>query len=371
MSHRSFDELPDLIEQELAEHHRVVLIYFDAFGWRFLERHADHPLFARAEVERWSSCFPSTTTVHTTTIHSGLPVGEHGLYEWNVFEPSLNRLVTPLWMCFAGDERPGTLLDAGMTVHDLYPKETLYRRLRPAASHVAVPAAIAHSPTSLALLQEATVHPFEEKDEGLARLCAALAAEERAYGTIYFGDADGLMHVVGPDAPEVAALMEATLSSIAAAPWPEGTLVLLTADHGMEGISPERSTYVNVVWPELGDALVIGADGKPLAPAGSCRDLFLHVLPDRLDEVAARLSGLLADTADVRRVDELLAEGRFGPNVTEALTSRLANLVVLPAPGEATYWLEPGRFEQRFHGQHGGLTPNEMEIPLVRWVAGA
>jgi len=366
---RCFDELPGLIEEKLGEHERVALIYFDAFGWRFLERHADHPLFAGADVERWSSRFPSTTTVHSTTIHSGLPLGEHGLYEWNVLEPRLNRLVTPLWFSFAGDDRPGTLVDAGFTAHDLFPEQTLYRRLLPLPSHVVMPSGIARSQTSKVLLQPASVHPFDENREGLARLCSALAGEERAYGTIYFGDADALMHMTGPDAPEVAALMEEHLSAIAEAPWPEGTLVMLTADHGMEGISPERSTYVNVVWPELGEHLEVGADGKPLAPAGSCRDLFLHVLPERLDEVEARLGELLAGVADVRTVDALLDEGLFGPNVTEALTSRLANLVVLPAPGEAAYWLEPGRFEQHFHGQHGGLSANEMQIPLVRWTA--
>ena len=367
---RRFDELPGLVEEKLGEHARVALVYFDAFGWRFLERHADHPLFSGAEVERWSSCFPSTTTVHSTTIHSGLPLGEHGLYEWNVFEPRLNRLVTPLWFCFTGDERPGTLFDAGLTAHDLFPDQTLYRRLLPLPSHVAMPAGIARSATSKQLLQPATVHPFGDNAEGLARLCGALAAEERAYGTIYFGDADALMHMAGPDAPEVAALMESTLSAIEAAPWPEGTLVLLTADHGMEGISPERTTYVNVAWPELEQHMAMGADGKPLAPAGSCRDLFLHVLPDRLDEAEARLAELLDGVAEVRAVKALLDEGLFGSNVTEALTSRLANLVVLPAPGQAAYWLEPGRFEQTFLGQHGGLSANEMEIPLVSWIAG-
>ncbi len=85
----------------------------------------------------------------------------------------------------------------------------------------------------------------------------------------------------------------------------------------------------------------------------------------------ARLAELLAGVAEVRTVDALLREGLFGANVTEALTSRLANLVVLPAPGEAAYWLEPGVFEQRFLGQHGGLSDNEMAIPLVSWVAGA
>ena len=112
-----------------------------------------------------------------------------------------------------------------------------------------------------------------------------------------------------------------------------------------------------------------GADGKPLAPAGSSRDLFLHVLPERLDEAAAGLAARLEGRADVERVDDLVAAGAFGPVVTEALRERLANLVVLPHEGEAAYWLEPGHFEQGFHGQHGGLSPREMEIPLLSWPA--
>ena len=78
---RSFADLPGLVEKLLARHDRVALVYFDAFGWRFFERHGEHALFRNAEAEKWESQFPSTTTAHTTTIHTGLPVGEHGLYE--------------------------------------------------------------------------------------------------------------------------------------------------------------------------------------------------------------------------------------------------------------------------------------------------
>ncbi len=38
---------------------------------------------------------------------------------------------------------------------------------------------------------------------------------------------------------------------------------------------------------------------------------------------------------------------------------------MLPLHGQSVYWHEPGRFEQRFLGQHGGLSPDEMDIPLV------
>jgi len=360
---RSFADLPGLVEKLLARHDRVALVYFDAFGWRFFERHGEHALFRNAEAEKWESQFPSTTTAHTTTIHTGLPVGEHGLYEWHVYEPRLDRLITPLWFCFAGDDRHDTLLAAGLRPEDVFPFPTLYERLG-VPCHVEMPASFAWSPPNSRLLSGADVYGFGLPAHGLGRLARALAGEERAYGTIYLPALDALMHAEGPESPGAAPVIEATLTAIATARWAEGTCVLLTADHGMAAISPERTSYVNVVWPELSRHLEHGADGEPLAPAGSARDLFLHVVPERLDDVRVELSRRLEGKADVRRVDD----GLFA-DVGAALRERLANLVVLPHEGEAAYWLDPPRFEQRFRGQHGGLTANEMEIPLVSWIA--
>jgi Type I phosphodiesterase / nucleotide pyrophosphatase len=366
---RCFDTLPARIEALLAEHARVVLVYFDAFAWRFFERHSGHSLFRDAEAERWTSQFPSTTAVHSTTINTGLPVGLHGLYEWFVYEPKLNRLITPLPFSLAGDAEPDTLLEAGLEPADVFPFETVYRRLA-VPSFTAAPALISFSTATRRLTDGATPVPFDEPEDGMRLLAEAMAGEERAYGTIYLPRLDALMHIEGPDADSVDPEIEATLAGLEAAPWPEGTFVLLTADHGCAAVSPERTTYVNVAWPELAGHLAQGADGKPLAPAGSARDLFLHVLPDRLDEVADRLARLLEGKADVERTDALVEAGVFGPEVSDALRVRLANLVVLPYEREAVYWLEAGRFEQKFLGQHGGLSSDEMDIPLVSWTAG-
>jgi Type I phosphodiesterase / nucleotide pyrophosphatase len=363
-----FAGLPARVEALLAEHDRVALVYFDAFGWRFLERHGDHPLLRDADVAKLTSQFPSTTAAHTTTLHTGLPVGEHGVYEWNLYEPRLDRLITPLWFCFAGERERDTLLAAGLSAADVFPSATLYERLS-VPCHAVFPTAYAFSTPNTSLCAGAAVHAYRSTAEGLGLLAAALAGEERGYGTIHLPDLDLLMHGEGPAADAVAPLIEATLTAVRETPWPDGTCVLLTADHGMAAISPERTAYVNVLWPELADHLERGADGKPLAPAGSARDLFLHVRPDRLDEVAGRLGELLDGKADVERVDELVGGGIFGPSVGDRLRARLANLVVLPRPGEAAWWLEAGRFEQRFRGQHGGLSPDEMEIPLVTFVA--
>src|SRR4051795_12942538 len=114
---------------------RVVLVLLDAFGWRFFDRYADdHPLLRRfladGTVAKLTSQFPSTTVAHVTTLHTGRPVTEHGLYEWNLYDPGLNALVTPLLFSFAGDGVPDTLRRAGVDPRRLYPTETHYRRLR-------------------------------------------------------------------------------------------------------------------------------------------------------------------------------------------------------------------------------------------------
>jgi len=388
---RCFDALPATIERLLTgageglrlgapvlerRYDHLVLVYLDGFGLRFAGRHADHPLLRGADlVEPLTSQFPSTTVVHTTTIHSGLPVGEHGLYEWFVYDPGLDRVIAPLPFSFAGDSR-NTLLAAGVTAGDVYPAESMYVRLAAAGvgSHVAHPVPIAGTPPTRWLTRGATVHGFETAADGLAAIGAALAREERGYGVVYLSEVDALMHVVGPDDPSVADAFEVALSAVDAAArggaFPPETLVLVTADHGMAAISPERTTYLNIAWPELAELVQLGADGRPLAPAGSCRDLFLHVRPGRVDEVAGRLGELLDGVADVHLVEELVAAGAFGREISEPLRRRLADVVCLPHPGEAVYWFERGRFEQRFLGQHGGMSADELEIPLVALVTG-
>ncbi len=384
---RCFDQLPGTVEwlltgaigsttldeQLLLERfERVVFVYFDAFGWAFLDRHADHPLFARARSDgllvQLTAQFPSTTTAQVTTIHSGLPVADHGLYEWHVYEPSLDRLITPLLFSFAGDGIRGTLLGE-IDPDELFPTDSIYARLAESGirSTVVLPAAIAGSAPNIALLRGTDVLPFTTAKDGLAVAAEALAGGA-AYAHVYLDELDSLMHAVGTDDPAVDVLTRTTLDDVHRATFPSGTLVLLTADHGMSPVDPDRTVYVNELWPELAAQLETGADGKPLAPAGSCRDLFLHARDGEVEAVCTGLAERLDGVADVVPVVELIEAGIFA-EPSPRLSARLANVVVLPRYGEAVYWHEPGRFVQRLFGQHGGLSPQEMEIPLVAWVA--
>jgi hypothetical protein len=386
---RCFDQLPPTVEHlltgdarigtPLAEPFlgeradRVVLVYLDAFGWSFFEQLTEHALVRRARtdglVAQLTSQFPSTTTAHVATIHSGLPLAEHGLYEWHQLEPGLNRLITPLLFCFAGDKRRDSLVGF-LDPADLYPASGLYERLAAAgiASSTVHPEEVNGSTASSVLLENVQGLAYTSVGNAYELAAQAVAAAERAYVVIYLPHVDSLMHELGPDDPAALDTFDAMLSMLAETPFPKGTLVLLTSDHGMTAVDPDRTVYVNELWPELPGLLAKGADGKPLAPAGSCRDLFLHVQPGELERVQEGLAARLDGTAAVLTTEELIEAGAIAAP-GERLRARLADLVVLPRVGEAVYWHERGRFVQHLRGQHGGLSPQEMEIPLVAWRA--
>jgi hypothetical protein len=377
--------LPPSLLSGLAERYdRVAFVYFDAFGYDVALRHRDHPLLERAAAEgvfaRITSQFPSTTTVHMTTVHTGLPVGEHGLYEWFVFEPGLERLIAPLPFVFAGDTHEP--LPDDFTADRIYPPTTLYQVLAESAisSAVAGPAGVAGSPTSAALVRGSTRQiGFLDVGDGLAQLAATLAElPAPAYGFAYIDLLDTLLHKVGPLQPadtgvdaEVTRVLDAIERRLLEQ-LPDGTLVLLSADHGMSPVFPPQTIYLNEGphADEIVSHLRSEPDGHPLAPAGSCRDLFLHAEPGHVDDLVAVLAQELGSRAEVRRAEELIDAGLFGANPSALLLDRLGDVVVLPELGEAVYWHTPGRFLQTLWGQHGGLTPQEMEIPLVALAAG-
>ena len=94
--------------------------------------------------------------------------------------------------------------------------------------------------------------------------------------------------------------------------------------------------------------------------------MFLYIQPGLIDEAQRWLEARLDGRAVVARVADLIAAGYFGPlPVCAELPPRAGDLVILPVAGESVWWYEKDRFEQRFRGHHGGLTPDEVEIPLL------
>lgn len=367
--------LPLLQEQYDA----VIVLLADAFGWSFFERQASLPFLRRVvsdgAVCKLTSQFPSTTSAHVTTIHTGLPLIQSGVYEWYYYEPQLDAVIAPLLYSFAGDKERETLVSTGVAPEELFPNKTLYQDLAAGGvdSFVIQKLEYANSPYSRVVTDGAQTITYRTLPEALVTLCE-LATTRRtpSYYFLYFEGIDATCHTYGPNTSYTDAEIGLYFSALEQILHPRlsrtqaRTLLLVIADHGQTAISPKTTMYLNQIVPHLTPLLRTDHTGNPLVPAGSSRDMFLYVHDDRLGEAEAMLRNALAGRAEVHRTANLLADGLFGlGHPAPQLLTRLGNLVILPYAGESVWWYEKGRFAQRFRGNHGGMLAEELETPLI------
>jgi predicted AlkP superfamily pyrophosphatase or phosphodiesterase len=350
---KTFADIPAEIQRRVDDAGRVLLILLDAFGLEFLERHRDHPLVQRLDVKPLRTQFPSTTTAHVTTLHFGVPVEEHGLYEWNLLEPALGRMICPLRFADAVSERPDDLLGQ-LDPAELAPGPTVYERLS-TRSIVVQPAGIAGSAFTQLATRGATVVPVHTLVGGVQAGLERLGeGDEVGYVCVYWDAVDGAGHMHGPDSEDFEGAARGVLDVL----WHvlhsvQDLTVLFTADHGQVPVHPSRVDYLDEIWPELPQLL-----SHP-RPAGSSRDAFLHVEPEHVDRVVSELGSRLEDRAAVRPAAELF--GRVGPR----LRARLGDVVVLPAAGRQAWLRSASANERWFRGHHGGLEEAETSTYLA------
>lgn len=381
---------PEVLGDLQGVYRSVVLFLVDAFGWRFIEKYADgYPALRRfmdhGVAAKITCQFPSTTAAHVTCLNTGLNVGQHGVFEWQYYEPQLDAVIVPLLFSYAGTKEPDQLKPTGIDPRRLYPKRTLYKDLSALgiASYVFQPKEFTPSTFSDVMLRGATeVIPYRTLPEALVNLRSLLAEQtgpdrsspKRSYYLLYFGDVDGIGHEYGPNSPQLEAEIDAFLTGLERlflakmGPAEGQVLFLLTADHGMVETDPPTTIYLNTdpAFAGLQRSLKTDRQGRVLVPGGSARDPFLYIKDGRVEEARDFLASRLKDRAVVYCTSELIEAGFFGPQPPSAeFLARVGDLVILPYRGEAVWWYEKDRFEQKFRGHHGGLTPQEMEIPLL------
>jgi predicted AlkP superfamily pyrophosphatase or phosphodiesterase len=373
--------LPNTVFGNLPRRYdKVVLFFVDAFGWRFFERYYEkYPFLKRfmneGVVSKLTTQFPSTTAVHMTTMHTGLPVGETGVYEWFYYEPVVDRIIAPLMFSFAGEKGRDGMAAAGVDPRAIYPHQTLYQRLKQhqVKSYLFENRDYAPSPYGDVVEVGSQLVPFKTFPEALTNLIDAINAETgKAYFFVYFDAIDSMGHIYGPSSRQFDAEVDTFLVMMerlwhsAMSGKLDNTLLLMTADHGQTEVSPDTTIYLNQQAPSILPFVKTNRQGTPLIPAGSARDMFLYINEEHLLEAHDLLSAQLKDHAEVYYVRDLIDQGFFGPSKpSPTFMSRIADLVILPYQNGTVWWYEKGKYSQNFYGHHGGLTRNEMETVLL------
>lgn len=377
-----FAGIPNRIRNAFASgnYDAVVLFLVDGFGWRFFERFQEMPFLKRmskfGRVEKLTSQFPSTTAAHLTTIHTGWTVGQSGVHEWIYYEPLVDSIIAPLLFSYSGLWERDLLKSAGVHPSLIYPRGMFYPGLKTMGVKPYGFGIREYTPSTYSseVMEGAELRSFKTLSEALINVGLLLEGQAQpAYVYLYFDRIDMLGHEYGPAAPQTEAeietfllIMETYFERIFKG---KRILFLMTADHGQTEINPQTTIFLNTnpLFTGIERFLKTNGKGQLLVPAGSPRDMFLYIKDELLEEAQTFLAPRLEGKADVVQTETLIDEGYFGPDVTSRLRERAGNLVILPYRYEAVWWYEKGKFEQRFYGHHGGLTPEEMETVLYSY----
>lgn len=313
-----------------------VLVLFDGLGDHQLAHPAAGPLRA-SRVGAIDAGWPTTTTVSMATVATGMTPTEHGLLGYQMRVPETGHVVNTIkWTTQWGEP-----ID-----HDLWgflPMPNTWERL---AAHGIEPVTLQpwdfdDSPMSRMLYRGCRFEPWGDEDEA-AEIAADLAKVPGRLVFFYIPHVDFAAHVGGQRSDDYAEAM-----GIVARMWermarrlPSHAVAVGTADHGHVDIAGDRRFAI----PKAShDGRDFGGDPR---------------LPFVYGEVPSLAADLGVDWLPREQMAHWWGPGERHPG----FTGRAPDGVLIPPPGTVVFHRHA---DERLVGHHGGLTPEEVRIPLL------
>lgn len=344
---------------------RVVTLFLDGYGWDQWRRdHEDVPLLAafseRGTVTPLTAIYPSETAAATTTFHTGRTPVEHGLLGWWQYVDDVDAVVTSLPFTTIDGEPAGEVYD--LTPEDMFDAEPLYERAAQAGVESRLHQPFPGGPET-AGAETAVYDSIPDLAVSLRRDVSDPDGPDYAYG--YIPEVDAVAHRDGNGGERYRARLEMVTECLhreferVDPGVADRTLVVLTADHGLVNTPPADNVDLSDAdW--LWDALARDGDGDPIPPVGSPRNVHLFLREGALAETRARVESEFPCRTFTR--EEAVGRGLFGDGEhSDLFERRCGDLVVVPW-GRGTWWEDD---ELALAGMHGGLTREEMLVPLA------
>ena len=334
----------------LAPAARVCLLVVDGLGWELLRDHpAAAPFLSELAVSGGplTAGFPATTVTSLASLGTGRPPGQHGMLGYQVAVPGQRKLLN------------GLRWDKSVDPLAWQPAATVYERAAAAgvsACRVAPPK-LEKTGLSAAVLRG---NAFRGADS-LGALAAGAAEitrrADRVLVTAYHDRLDRTGHAFGAGSDawvfqlsHVDKLAEQLASAISA-----GTVLYVTADHGMVNVAPGDRIDVDTT-PGLRDGVAL-LGGEP-------RARHLYTVPGAAGDVLQTWRGIVGDRAWVLSREEAIEAGWFGP-VEAWLADRIGDVVAAPAGSAALIASQAEVAESSLIGMHGSLTTADQLVPLL------
>ncbi len=363
----------DLLNQWQKPFRQVITLVVDGLGLNMVQdalAGQDETAVLWNEISReavlapMTSIVPSTTAAALTTLWTGVPPSEHGVFAYEVWLKEfgmITNMISHAPASYAGDS--GSLEKAGFDPLAFLPVPTLGPHLlKHGVRTVAFQhQSIAFSGLSRMLFPAVQVQAFHTQSDLWVSLGQVMDSpvKERRYLYVYWGDLDEIMHRFGPDDDrtrlELLAFSRQLAGFLHRCKGRGDTLFILTADHGHVS-TPRQSQLELRSHPELLNCLV-------MMPSGEARLPVAYLRPGKEADFRQYVENTWPGLFKIVPSEQAVRAGLFGKRVYPRFYERVGDLMLVPQD-DASYWYFGLTRENRLLGRHGGLSRTEMLIPF-------
>ncbi len=342
---------------------KVVMILVDALGYD-----AALNVFQRSkfkyigEPKKISSIFPSTTVNVLTTLATAASPVEHGMLGYILYLKEFGTIANMIDFSPIGMSRD-SLISRGANPSNFLNVNTIYEPLRNygASPLIIIPSSFKESGLSKIHNHGSAVQGYFDIIDMMIKIRSSLESEKFSYIYAYWPMVDAMGHIYGPTSEEYieeSTFVLKTFEDIVYERLPDklknDTVFIITADHGQIHTPWQHEFHI-----KSEDEFV---STLQILPTGEPRIMYLYTKdPQKTIEEGERIFG---SNVDFYPSETLLNEGLFGPgNPNLKYITRIGDLIAIPR-GDYSFVVKYTGNEHQMKGKHGGLSQEEMDIPL-------
>lgn len=371
-----------LTSQDLYNHtgqsnvENLVFLLLDGFGYNSVQYAVEkfglpsfEKLRQRSFILPLTSVFPSTTSTATTCLHTGLTPQEHGIIGYTMYMSEIGAIAQMLDMGPVFGRR--SLFEIGFDPEKFIGKMTLHEKLVASGitSNLYINKYIVGSGLSQITNRGANIVPILTAPDlfvSLRRNLETQSSGSAKFHFAYYATPDTIAHARGPFASTYASEVEAIFYTIQRElcekldrDIAKRTLLMISSDHGLSEIKQENIIDI-AMHPDLLRMLKV-------PPTGDSRCLILHSRSqEEIPKIEDYFRLRFPDKFRVLRSSDALKEGLFGfGEVKEQLRDRIGDLIAIPKGNLAVDNSNVQPRTDYVPGRHGGLSANEMIVPLI------
>lgn len=354
-----YPELRGLDGKRVAAARNVLLLVIDGLGYEQLQKMLPQGNMADHCAGAITSVCPSTTASAIPTFLTGLAPQQHGITGWFTYFAELGAVLSVL----PYRTRVGSMpIDAALvSPADLCGAKPFLGKL-PLTAESVMPDWIAGSAFNRAFCAGCGVRVYKNL-AGFFKciLQATKHREQRKFVYAYWPGFDAIAHQHGVDSQLALAHMQdidRRIGGLLDSLRGSDSLLLLTADHGFIDTRPETTVLLSQ-HPQLQDMLMAPLCGEP-------RLAYCYVHPANHRAFERYVSEHLSDWVDLYPSRQLVEDGWFGLGKEHPqLQHRIGHYALLAKGDSKIVGQMPGEEPLRQVGVHGGLSREEMLVPLV------